>query len=153
MLYMKRPADFNPAFGVVSCFLEHDGKILLLKRLDSKSQGSKWGLPAGKMEKGETSIDAVRREIMEETGILIDKNRLNYYKTVFVRYPRKDFVYHMFHCNMDSKPQVQLCENEHIEFRWATPVEAIRMHLITDLAPCIGMFYGVSDGLRPNHPE
>lgn len=43
-------------------------KILLIKRKNSPFQG-KWALPGGFVEYGETTEDAVIREVCEETGI------------------------------------------------------------------------------------
>lgn len=41
--------DFKPKFEVVSCFVEHDSKILLLLRQDHKSEPNTYGVPAGKV--------------------------------------------------------------------------------------------------------
>ncbi|MEI6118972.1 MAG: hypothetical protein WCP92_07315 [bacterium] len=38
MLYKEKPADFNPKFEVVSCFVEYKNEILLLLRQDHKPQ-------------------------------------------------------------------------------------------------------------------
>ena len=49
MIYHESvPIDFNPAFEVVSCFVEHNGEILLLHRNNDKSEGGKWGTPGGR---------------------------------------------------------------------------------------------------------
>lgn len=55
---------------VVTCFLEHDGKILILKRSESVgSYRGKWGAVAGYVEEGESADEAAFKEIREETGI------------------------------------------------------------------------------------
>jgi len=48
-----------------------NGKILLGKRKKSTSQW--WGMPGGKVEFGENPIEAVKREVFEETNLKIDK--------------------------------------------------------------------------------
>jgi len=63
MIYKNQPIDFNSQFEVVSCFLEYNGKILLLQRQDDKVGGSTWGVPAGKIENNENTIQAILREI------------------------------------------------------------------------------------------
>ena len=47
----------------------HDGAGNLL--LQEKASGEGWSLPAGAMELGETPVDAIVREVIEETGLLV----------------------------------------------------------------------------------
>jgi len=53
------------AVGVIEC----DGKILLSRRLGSAHQGGKWEFPGGKLEPGESVVQALIRELQEELGI------------------------------------------------------------------------------------
>lgn len=51
-------------------------RILLVKKLESKTFNPRWRLLKGGVEKGETEVQALQREIMEEVGlrdILIEK--------------------------------------------------------------------------------
>lgn len=45
-----------------------DGKILLVKRVSKLLEGGKWGLVGGFVERDETLIEAVEREVKEEIG-------------------------------------------------------------------------------------
>ena len=51
--------------------LDRDGHVLLLRARDpaDASKGHWWEIPGGGIEAGETSTDAARRELYEETGI------------------------------------------------------------------------------------
>lgn len=52
-----------------------DNKILFLKR-DQRKGGvysQQWQIPGGGIEKNETKIQALAREVMEETGLTIDE--------------------------------------------------------------------------------
>lgn len=103
MIYKNSPKIFNPRFEIVSCFMEYKGKILLLHRHKTKSEVNKWGLPAGKIDKGETESQAMIRETKEETGLKIIPSRLQYLAKVYVKYPEYHFIYHMFHLRLDKK--------------------------------------------------
>jgi 8-oxo-dGTP diphosphatase len=53
---------------VVDGIVVKDGKILLVKRTAKLLEAGKWALPGGFMEHGETTAQAIKREVMEETG-------------------------------------------------------------------------------------
>lgn len=140
MLSVKKPKDFTVDFEIVSCFFEYDDKILLLHRYPHKSQGDKWGVPAGKMEKHESQLQALRREILEETGQSIQR-KPKFFKSVFVIHPEHSFIYHMYHLILDENTQIKTNQHEHQNYCWAKPTEALKMHLVDDLDTCIKMFY------------
>ncbi|EZQ02093.1 DNA mismatch repair protein MutT [Candidatus Acidianus copahuensis] len=50
-------------------------KILMVKRSKSPNKGN-WAIPGGKVEYGETVFDALRREMMEETGLNVIPEKL-----------------------------------------------------------------------------
>jgi len=52
--------------------LDRDGHVLLLEARDpaDASKGTWWEIPGGGIEHGESSADAARRELFEETGIV-----------------------------------------------------------------------------------
>ncbi|MBY0596017.1 NUDIX hydrolase [Bacillus bingmayongensis] len=61
------PRPLNLA-GVAVAVLNDQGQILLQKR-----RSGVWGVPGGFIELGESTEDAGRREVLEETGIEIGK--------------------------------------------------------------------------------
>ena len=95
MIFLKKPEDFDPKVTIASCFLERDGKFLLLHRCDNKFEGNTWGVPAGKVERGESISTATARELFEETGVMVPVRKIIYWRETFVRYPDFDFVYHV----------------------------------------------------------
>jgi ADP-ribose pyrophosphatase YjhB (NUDIX family) len=68
--------DYSRALGVRSSvsavIFDGAGRLLLQRRSD----GGQWGLPGGSVEIGESLVDAVRREVQEETGLLVSVRRL-----------------------------------------------------------------------------
>jgi 8-oxo-dGTP diphosphatase len=60
----------NPVVGVGAVIVA-DGKVLIVKRAHDPRKGE-WSLPGGRVELGETLVDALRREIKEETGLEIE---------------------------------------------------------------------------------
>lgn len=143
MIFLKEPSGFNPKFEVVSCFLECAGKILLLLRSSNVEQGGTWGVPAGKLEKGETSKEAVVREIYEETSFITQKVTVKYFRSIFVRYPSYDFKYHMYSLILENEPKIIIDGKSHTEFRWVKPNDALKLNLIQDEDSCIKMFYNL----------
>jgi ADP-ribose pyrophosphatase YjhB (NUDIX family) len=57
----------RPVVGVGGIVVDQD-RVLLVKRRNPPLQG-RWSLPGGRVELGETLIEAVRREIKEECGL------------------------------------------------------------------------------------
>jgi len=55
------------------CYIEKDGKYLMLHRVKKESDANKdkWIGVGGKFEEGESPEDCVRREVMEETGLTL----------------------------------------------------------------------------------
>ncbi|MBS3056051.1 MAG: NUDIX hydrolase [Candidatus Aenigmarchaeota archaeon] len=144
MIFMEKPEDFQPRFEVVSIFCEYDERFILLHRNESKPQGNTWGVPAGKVDENENILEAIIRELHQETGILLDKNIIKYFKKVFVRYHKYDFIYHIFHAKLVSPVMLKINKNEHNESSWVTPKNALNMPLIQDLDVCIKLFYKIT---------
>jgi 8-oxo-dGTP pyrophosphatase MutT (NUDIX family) len=77
--------------GVAVGVMDEQGKILLQKRADGV-----WGVPGGFIELGESTEEAGRREVLEETGIEIGKLELVGVfsgKQYLVRLPNGDEFY------------------------------------------------------------
>ena len=89
-------------------------RYLYLLRNDPKHPGS-WGLPGGKIESGETLIDAMNRECIEELGQMPTYLRL----VPLEKFTSNDlkFSYHTFFCSVTSEFIPRL-NDEHLGYAW-----------------------------------
>jgi 8-oxo-dGTP pyrophosphatase MutT (NUDIX family) len=89
-------------------------RYLYLLRNDPKHPGS-WGLPGGKIESGETLLDAMHRECQEELGAMPDYLRL----MPLEKFTSADqgFVYHTFFCSVDTE-FTPVLNDEHVGWAW-----------------------------------
>ncbi len=118
-LYQTKPQGFKAAVEVSACYLEIDGQLLLLQCSSSKPEPGKWGVPAGKLEIGETPTQAAKRELYEETGILVENSDLRAIGSLYIRKPNMDYVYHLFQITLKVKPEIRL-SSEHLNYLWAS---------------------------------
>lgn len=75
-----------------SALVLNEGAVLLVKRKYDPYAGL-WALPGGHVEAGETTEDAVRREVHEETGITLLNPRL-YAVVEYILYRGEEVLYH-----------------------------------------------------------
>ncbi|MDI9623385.1 MAG: NUDIX domain-containing protein [Methanothermobacter sp.] len=62
----------KPFIPVVRALILEDDRILLLKRsASSRTNPGLWELPGGKLLDGETLDEALKREVYEETGLIV----------------------------------------------------------------------------------
>lgn len=62
------PHSYTQPYIVIGALIVRSGKILLLQENHMPDKG-KWNIPAGKLDNGEDPIDAVKREVLEESGL------------------------------------------------------------------------------------
>lgn len=57
------------------CYLEKEGFVLMLHRTKKKEDenAGKWIGVGGKLEENETPIECIKREILEETGLIVER--------------------------------------------------------------------------------
>jgi 8-oxo-dGTP pyrophosphatase MutT (NUDIX family) len=64
----------NPSKTIraVLCYVSRGREYLLIRKSKGRFGEGLWNAPGGKMESGETSEEAARREVLEETGLVVN---------------------------------------------------------------------------------
>ena len=108
----------KPLVKVPCAIIEDQGRVLAAQRSASGTLGLKWEFPGGKLETGETDVEALVREIREELSVEI---RLG------ARLPvtNRDDVFRIiqlipFVCQLATD---EIILTEHEQFLWLTPDE------------------------------
>jgi 8-oxo-dGTP diphosphatase len=74
---------------VAAIVVDSQHRILMAQRADWQHQGGKWEFPGGKIESGETHMQALAREIKEEVDVQIDQQACELFKAVHHDYSDK----------------------------------------------------------------
>lgn len=98
----KQPTFFTYSVRIL---LERAGRLLLLQRVDTKGG---YSLPGGKIEKGESPKQAIKRETLEEIGLRIKKKHLHLVHTLQKnRKTNPDEIIYFFSCTKwDGKLEI-----------------------------------------------
>lgn len=80
--------------------VESGFSIWMQKRADN----GLWEFPGGKIEAGESAKEAALREVLEEVGLKIPLNPLNF-KTYPYSYQEKNIILHVFLCHFSQIPE------------------------------------------------
>lgn len=104
----------NPKL-VAGVLIEWDKKILLVHPTNASWQKSALGIPKGKVEPNEDPLDAAVRELKEETGISISKDRLDPNVQTAPFYNSKNEVEYMlmyYTLKIDSPSEIGMDSNK-----------------------------------------
>lgn len=123
-------APLRPIVTVGALIYNPAGEVLMIR---THKWSNLWGIPGGKVRFGESCLDALRREIKEETELDVDQP-----KFVLVQdcihsrefYRDAHFVLLNYTCQTTADRPVRLNE-EAQEFRWVAPQQAWDLALNT----------------------
>ena len=101
-------------------------RVLVLQRNKNTSRGL-WSLVMGRLEKGESAAEAIRREIREETGIAVEAlYTTGCVDTFFNSGANAIDMMPIFAVPFAKEPDVTL-DHEHLAYRWLSFAEAIEV--------------------------
>ena len=106
-------------YGLVVCVWVYDdsGRLLLTRRAPEKSFSGTWENSGGAAKAGETSIQAIRRELFEETGIRAEETEFQ-----LIDSGRDRNTHYDFYCIRKNVPleEIRLLPGETDGARWVT---------------------------------
>ena len=70
----------NTLVNTTLCYIQKDDCYLMLHRVKKKKDYNKdkWIGIGGKFENGESPFDCIKREVLEETGLVLNEEKLEY---------------------------------------------------------------------------
>lgn len=104
----------NTSAGVFF-YAQDTNRFLFLLRVDDKMPGN-WGIPGGKIEKGETLLEGIERECIEEVGFFPADAKL----VPIQKFVNNTFTYHTFFCVLHEEFKPTL-NDEHCGYCWIDP--------------------------------
>lgn len=120
---------------VVTCFLDYQGKILLLCRSGQVgSYQQKWAGVSGYVEEYNTAVEQAYQEIAEEVGLRPQQVKLLKEGEVLAVVDEqlgKKWMVHPFHFLL-STDEIKI-DWEHTEYKWIVPDEIKNHHTVPGL--------------------
>lgn len=120
--------EHRPVATVGGLILDPAGQALMIR---TRKWSDLWGIPGGKIKFGESSPDALRRELKEETNLDVgDVEFVLAQDSIHSRefYRDAHFVLLNYTCRSPANPEVRL-NDEAQEFRWVGLHDALAMAL------------------------
>jgi DNA topoisomerase I len=108
----------NAAFVI---FRTPDNRVLLLRRAEAGDHVGEWGFPGGKLEAGEDAEQAVIRETWEEVRFRMGHAGRWHCRRVKNGVDATTFLY-----DVDDEFSPKLKRDEHDDWMWVSPLEALK---------------------------
>ncbi|RMH68571.1 MAG: A/G-specific adenine glycosylase [Gemmatimonadetes bacterium] len=111
----RKPLRRTPTYHIAVGVVQKADKILITQRKPDGLLGGLWEFPGGKVKKGETAEAACRREIQEETELIVDVQ--HHLATVKHAYSHFRIKLDVFLCTYRSG---EVTLHSPVDFRWVT---------------------------------
>lgn len=107
---------------VATCVFRGDGALLLTQRAAGKEFALCWEFPGGSAFAGETSVAAARRELREETGLVVYEEALS----LAGRFTESTALLDMYVAIAPEPAAVIPDDSEVAAYEWVRPGEVLR---------------------------
>ena len=118
----------RPVATVGALIFNEAGEVLMVR---TRKWSNRWGIPGGKIEFGETAADALRRELNEETGLVVSDVEFVMVQDCIHSeefYRDAHFLLLNYTCRSAGTQAVRL-NDEAQAFRWLAPAQALELDL------------------------
>jgi 8-oxo-dGTP diphosphatase len=104
-------------FEVAAAIIINNNEILCMQRNESKYDyvSFKYEFPGGKIEKSESNVQALMRELVEEMDFCVNITPEDYFLTVEHEYPDFSITMHSYICHVSNR---QFTRKEHYSHVW-----------------------------------
>ena len=128
--------EYNKYTVTVGLLHFGEGKVYLSQRVNTKNFVGKWQFAGGKLEEGENPADGGVREVEEETGLKIGKERLSYFTSI-LEDPTTD-ICHAFLVELtDKEIPIRTEHHKMTDWKLTTYEEALQLELMPGLRTII----------------
>ncbi|MFI6153556.1 NUDIX hydrolase [Kitasatospora sp. NPDC051170] len=104
---------------VAAAVISHDGRVLLVRRNPDDYMGGMWEIPSGKVDVGESILEALHRETTEETGLTV--NQIVGYRGHFDYENSRGGTTRQFNFAVTVEKTEPVVLTEHDAHQWALP--------------------------------
>lgn len=125
-LHRRGTAWGRGEYGLIVCVWVYDGagKVLMTKRAPEKTFALTWENSGGAAKAGETSRQAISRELFEETGIRAEESEFELLES-----SQDSTAFYDFYCIRRQTPleEIVLLPGETVDAKWVTLEEVYAM--------------------------
>lgn len=140
-VYEFEPGEYH--IVVTGIILNSKNEILITKRAEHKKFGLMWECNGGSVLAGETSLQAVIRELKEEVGVEFKKREAIFLKEVKGGKKYPDFKDLWLFRRDVKKEEITFPDGEATDYKWVTIDEFMKMYNNKEIVPTVD--FGVEE--------
>ena len=117
--------------GYVFCYWYNTWHVLAVKRGATQTLPKQWNVPGGFLDHNETTQHAAKREVAEETGLLLAARDFHLFSVNSVPSGKRQHVLFIYYCNLGKVKELPYldpsnCEPGEVEHVMWIPMESFK---------------------------